>query len=92
MKNEKDDFLDKFDKMLKTGEIMRFKDVKRYYGKFTGKMVKPIDDQDFKQFKKGDMVIVFNAKEYFKYRKGFDLLIGDINDTKITLKKKIDKI
>lgn len=48
MESENDDFVTKFEKMLETGEIMLFRDVKRYYGMFTGKMVKPINEIDFK--------------------------------------------
>ncbi len=40
--------------MLETGEIMRFRDVKRYFGKFTGKMVKPLeDDLNYKKIQEG---------------------------------------
>jgi hypothetical protein len=54
METKKDDFLDELDRMLETGEIMRFKDVKYYFGNFTGKMVKPIeDDLNYKKFSKG---------------------------------------
>lgn len=79
METKKDDFLDELDRMLETGEIMRFKDVKYYFGNFTGKMVKPIeDDLNYKKFSKGDPVVIFNAEEYLKYRKGIDLLIEDM--------------
>lgn len=79
METKKDDLLAKFDRMLETGEIMRFKDVKRYFGNFTGKMVKPVeDDPNYKNFRKGDIVVIFNAEEYLKYRKGMELLIEDM--------------
>lgn len=79
METKKDDFLDEIDRMLETGEIMRFKDVKRYFGNFTGKMVKPIeDDLNYKKFRKGDTVVVFNAIDYLKYRKGMKLVLEDL--------------
>ncbi|CEA14530.1 hypothetical protein [Methanobacterium formicicum] len=82
METKKDDFLAKFDRMLETGEIMRFRDVKRYFGKFTGKMVKPLeDDLNYKKFRKGDIVVIFNAEEYLKYRKGYEFLSRDIKDS-----------
>lgn len=67
--------VDKVERLLKTGEVLRHKDVKYYPGIFTGKMVKPLNiEKDFKQFKKGDKVIVFHMEDYLKFRKGMDIL------------------
>ena len=92
MDSEKDDFLNKLDKMLESGEIMRLRDVRCYYGNFTGKMVKPIeDDIDFKKFHKGDLVLIYNAEEYFKFRKGIQLLSEEIKKTIQDMKEIINR-
>ena len=60
------------------------------YSKFTGKMVKPVDDykNDFDKFKKGHMVLVFNLDDYKKFRKGIDFITHNIKDNRSRLKKK----
>lgn len=89
METKKNDFLEELDRMLETGEIMRFKDVKYYFGNFTGKMVKPIeDDLNHEKIRKGDPVVIFNAEEYLKYRKGLELLMEDIKKSNKRMRDK----
>jgi len=49
-------------------QLRKLVEVRRYQGKFTGKVVKPIDDEDnmekLKDFKKGDLVLVFNVSDF----------------------------
>ena len=75
--------LEEFDKLLEKREILPFSDLKVYIGTFTGKIVKKeekIEYGCFNKFKKGDRVIVFNYNDYFKWRKGMDILINDLRE------------
>ncbi len=70
-------FFEEFEESMEKGEILRFGDIKAYEGKFTGKFVKLVDDykNDFDKFKAGDLVLVLNLDDYWKFQKGMDLLI-----------------
>lgn len=78
------DKIDEMKEMLDTGEILPFHRVKFYQGTFTGKMVKASNNKnDFKDFVKGDEVLVFNMKEFSKFYKGIEMileLIREINN------------
>jgi len=62
-------------------QLRKLVEVRRYQGKFTGKVVKPIDDEDnmekLKDFKKGDLVLVFNVSDF----KDFLLTLDKVKDT-----------
>ncbi|WP_321421920.1 hypothetical protein [uncultured Methanobacterium sp.] len=54
---------------------MRMKDVRQYAGRFTGKMVKPLDKEDVSEFQKGDKVVVFHLKDYLKFLDALDTVM-----------------
>jgi hypothetical protein len=75
-------------KRWKTVNSYLFIDVRCYTGVFTGKMVRPTTREegkgiyDYDKFNKGDMVIVFNAKDFMKYYKAKKMLLSLIEDIK----------
>lgn len=46
---------------------MKMKDIRKYKGRFTGKIVKPMEGEKTKGFLKNDPVIVLHAADYNEY-------------------------
>lgn len=64
-------------KMRNEKEVLRAEDVKNYMGIFTGKWVKPMENdiESMKDFKKGDPVIVENLEDYVKFHDLLALIV-----------------
>jgi len=48
-------------------DVGTFKDLSQFLGKFDGKVVKPLKDQDLQTFQKDDVVLVFNVSEIMEW-------------------------
>jgi hypothetical protein len=70
--------LENVKKRLENGEILPLSDVRRVYGKYTGKIIKIDKDYiySFNEFSKDDRVIAFNNEDFLKFYKGVDCLIN----------------
>lgn len=64
------------DELMEKYDIMTLGMVRGYIGVFTGKMVKPLDGNadEFKEFHKGDKVIVYNQQDFIKFLNIFEKL------------------
>lgn len=54
---------------------MKLIDTHHYTGIFTGKMIKPMEDEKTDKFQKGDKVIVFHLDDFISFLKTADIII-----------------
>ena len=75
--SDKDDWKDlSFEELVKKYDLMPLRIVRYYTGVFTGKMVKPShgNEEEVKEFHKGDKVVVYNLQDFIKFLNSFDKL------------------
>ena len=52
-----------YDLSVECEDVATFKNLAQFLGRFDGKVVKPLDDQDIRAFQKDDVVLVFDVSE-----------------------------
>lgn len=55
------------DSIIPENNLMNLKDVRKFKGILTGKIVKSLEDENLKEFQKGDPVVVFHLDDFIQF-------------------------